>query len=202
MVSDSITGPNPTMYNKPHESSGASTQPTARAEAAVEKLQAQFPDIFFEVRRFRDEVTVFVPRENIVEVARFCKSGPDMGYDYLSDLTGNDWPDRDPRFEVIYQLYSMQHFTYLRLQVRVPEDDITVPSVTSVWGTANWHERETFSICSASRSMASRFAPHLIERRLGRTSFAPDRRNWLGTARIHRAQSAARLRTRLVGDGT
>lgn len=146
MVSDSITGPNPTMANKPHESSGAYSQTTARAEAAVEKLQAHFPDIFFEVRRFRNEVTVYVPRENLIEVARFCKTGDDMGYDYLSDLTGNDWPDRDPRFEVIYQLYSMQHFTYLRLQVRVPEDDIVVPSVTGVWGTANWHERETFDL--------------------------------------------------------
>ena len=146
MVSDSITGPNPTMATVPHESSGAYLQTVPRAESAVEKLQAQFPDIFFEVRRFRDEVTVYVPRERIVDVCRFCKNGPDMGYDYLSDLTGNDWPDRDPRFEVIYQLYSMQHFTYLRLKVRVPEDDLTVPSVTSVWRTANWHERETFDL--------------------------------------------------------
>ncbi len=146
MVSDSITGPNPTMATVPHESSGAYLQTVARAESAVEKLQKQFPDIFFEVRRFRDEVTVYLPRENLVEVARFCKNGEDMGYDYLSDLTGNDWPDRDPRFEVIYQIYSMQHFTYLRLKVRVPEDDIVVPSVTSVWRTSNWHEREVFDL--------------------------------------------------------
>ena len=146
MVSDSITGPNPTMATVPRESSGAYLRSVPQAESAVELLQAQFPNIFFEVRRFRDEVTVYVPREHIVDVARFCKVGAGMGYDYLSDLTGNDWPDRDPRFEVIYQLYSMQHFTYLRLKVRVPEDDIVVPSVTSVWRTSNWHEREVFDM--------------------------------------------------------
>ena len=65
-----------------------------------------------------------------------------MHYNYLSDLTGNDWPDRDPRFEVIYNLYSLKHFTYLRLIVRVPEDDTKLSTVTGVWRTANWHERE------------------------------------------------------------
>jgi NADH-quinone oxidoreductase subunit C len=142
MVSDSITGPNPTMSTVPRESTGAYTKTPEQAERAVEALQKQFPDIFFEVRRFRDEVTVYVPRERIVEVATFCKTADGMNYNYLSDLTGNDWPDRDPRFEVIYTLYSMVHFTYLRLKVRVPEDDTKCPSVTGVWRTANWHERE------------------------------------------------------------
>lgn len=143
MVSDSITGPNPTMATVPIESAGAYTATPPIAERAVEKLQAQFPELFFEVRRFRDEVTVYVPREHIVEVATFLRDDEEVRYNYLSDLTGNDWPDRDPRFEVIYHLYSMQHFTRLRLKVRVPEDDCTCPTVTGVWSTANWHERET-----------------------------------------------------------
>ena len=142
MVSDSITGPNPTMYTVPRESSGAYTKTPEQAEAAVERLQAQFPDIFFEVRRFRNEVTVYVPREHIVEICQFCKTAEGMNYNYLSDLTGNDWPDRDPRFEVIYNLYSLKHFTYLRLIVRVPEDDTKLSTVTGVWRTSNWHERE------------------------------------------------------------
>ncbi|HEX8552366.1 MAG TPA: NADH-quinone oxidoreductase subunit C [Abditibacteriaceae bacterium] len=133
------------MANNPRESSGAYLQPTERASHAVEKLQEQFADVFFEVRRFRDETTVYVPRERIVEVCTFLKTDAEMNYNYLSDLTGNDWPDRDPRFEVIYQLYSVGekgHYTYLRLKVRVPEDDCVCPSVTSVWRTSNWHERE------------------------------------------------------------
>ncbi len=147
MVSDNITGPAPTMQDNPIESSGASKYQIApMAERAVEKLTAQFPDIFFEVRRFRDELTVYVPREQIVTVATFLKADEELGYNYLSDLNGNDWLDREPRFEVIYHLYSLQHFTRLRLKVRVPEDDCTCPTITGVWGTANWHERETFDL--------------------------------------------------------
>ena len=147
MVSDNITGPAPTMQDNPIESSGASKyQIPPLAERAVEKLTAQFPDTFFEVRRFRDELTVYVPREQIVAVATFLKNDEEVRYNYLSDLTGNDWPDRQPRFEVIYHLYSLQHFTRLRLKVRVPEDDCTCPTITGVWGTANWHERETFDL--------------------------------------------------------
>jgi NADH-quinone oxidoreductase subunit C len=146
MVSDSITGPNPTMSTVPRESSGAYTKTPEQAERSVEKLQAHFADLFFEVRRFRDEVTVYVPREHLVPVCAFLKSDPETQYNFLSDLTGNDWPDRDPRFEVIYQLYSLKHFGSLRLKVRVPEDDCVCPSVTGVWRTANWHERETFDM--------------------------------------------------------
>ena len=147
MVSDNITGPAPTMQDNPIESSGASKYEIApQAERAVEKLTAQFPDTFFEVRRFRDELTVYVSRAQIVEVATFLKEDEELRYNYLSDLTGNDWPDREPRFEVIYHLYSLHHFTRLRLKVRVPEDDCTCPTITGVWGTANWHERETFDL--------------------------------------------------------
>lgn len=147
MVSDNITGPAPTMADVPIESSGASKYQTpAKAESAVARLEAQFPELFFEVRRFRDEVTIYVPRENIAEVATFLRDDEELRYNYLSDLTGNDWPDREPRFEVIYHLYSMLHFSRLRLKVRVPESECTCPSVTGVWGTANWHEREVFDM--------------------------------------------------------
>ena len=146
MVSDSITGPNPTMYTVPRESTGAYLAIPSQAERALEKLQEQFPETFFEARRFRDELTVYVPREQIATVCAFLKSDSELQFAMLSDLTGNDWPDRDPRFEVIYHLYSLATNSRLRLKVRVPEDDITVPTVTKVWRTANWHEREVFDM--------------------------------------------------------
>ena len=147
MVSDNITGPAPMMRDVPIESTGASKYQTpAKAEAAVAKLETQFPELFFEVRRFRDEVTVYVPREHIIAVATFLRDDEELRYNYLSDLTGNDWLDREPRFEVIYHLYSMLHFTRLRLKVRVPESECVCPTVTGVWGTANWHEREVFDM--------------------------------------------------------
>lgn len=144
-ISESVTGPNPTMEAVPIESSGAAKyEIPAKAEETVTRLAAQFSDIEWEIVRFRNEVTLYVPRERIVEVCQWCKS--ELGFNYLSDLTGNDWPEREARFEVIYHLYSMEHFTRFRLKVRVPEEPCTCPSVTSVWATANWHERETFDL--------------------------------------------------------
>src|SRR5687767_1144348 len=113
-ISDSVTGPNPTMEAVPIESSGAAKyEIPVKVEEAVTRLQEQFGDIEWEVVRFRNEITLYVPRERIVEVCTFCKS--ELGFNYLSDLTGNDWPDRDPRFEEIYHLHSMEHFARLRL---------------------------------------------------------------------------------------
>ena len=147
MVSDNITGPAPTMRDVPIESSGAGNYQTPpMAERAVEKLQVLFADEGLEVHRFRDEVTVAVPRASIVDVCRFLRDDEELRYNYLSDLCGNDWPQRVPRFEVVYHLYSLVHFTRLRLKVFVPQHDCICPSVAGVWGTANWHERETFDL--------------------------------------------------------
>lgn len=145
MVSDNVYGPSPTLAQAQQgDPTGVELEPIA--ERALQRLEAQFPELFFETRRFRNEVTVYVPREHLVPVCEFLKTDEVTRFDYLSDLTGNDWPDRDPRFEVILHLHSMLHFGRLRLKVRVPEDELTCPSVTSVWSTANWHERETFDM--------------------------------------------------------
>lgn len=148
MVSDSITGPSPSMGDVPIQNSGELSYVTPKiAEEAVVKIQGQFPPASeWEVHRFRDEVTVSVPRGDIVAVAAFLRDDKKLKYDYLSDICANDWPDREVRFEVNYHLYSMQHFTRLRLKVLVPEEDCKCPSVTGVWGTANWHEREVFDL--------------------------------------------------------
>lgn len=145
MISETITGPNPTMASVPVESSGAAAYLIPeRAENSVARLLEKFPGVDFEVVRFRNEVTLIVPRDELIAVCKFCKT--ELGYDYLSDLTGNDWLGREPRFEVIYHLHSMQHFGRLRLKARVPEDDCICPTVTRIWATANWHEREVFDM--------------------------------------------------------
>jgi NADH-quinone oxidoreductase subunit C len=147
MVSENITGPAPTMADVPIESSGADKYETPTvAENAVQKLAAQFAGVEFGVHRFRGEITITVPREQIVAVATFLRDDAELKYNYLSDLVGNDWPERAARFEVNYHLYSMEHFTRLRLKVLVPEENCVCPTVTGVWGTANWHEREVFDL--------------------------------------------------------
>ncbi|MBK6724851.1 MAG: NADH-quinone oxidoreductase subunit C [Acidobacteria bacterium] len=91
------------------------------------------------------EVTVFVPAGSIVDVCRSLKE--EHGFDMLADLCGADrGPEEDPRFEVNYHLFSTTHYQRLRLKVLLAEDDAHVHTVTHLWKTADWHERETYDL--------------------------------------------------------
>ncbi len=93
------------------------------------------------------EVTAVVPREHIVDVCTYLKLSSAAKYDFLADLCGVDrGPEEEPRFEVNYHLFSTTRHSRLRLKVLLMEDDLHVPTVTGVWRTANWHERETFDL--------------------------------------------------------
>lgn len=111
----------------------------------VEKLKAENADWVADVKDVLGEVTVTVPRQAIVEVCRFLKTN--QGFDLLADLCGADrGPEEDPRFEVNYHLFSTKHHNRLRLKVLLSEDEPNVETVSGVWKTANWHERETYDL--------------------------------------------------------
>ena len=93
---------------------------------------------------FRDETTLYVERTAIKELARFCKE--ELGFNYLIDLSGVDHFGEDPRFEVVYELYHFADGLHLRLKLSVSEDELEVPTVSDVWATAEWHEREAFDM--------------------------------------------------------
>ncbi len=113
----------------------------------AEALRAANPAWVANVVQAFGETTVFVPREHIVEVCRFCKTTDGLEFTMLADLCGVDrGPEEDPRFEVNYHLFSTTKFHRLRLKVLLSEEDAHVPTVTTVWRTANWHERETFDM--------------------------------------------------------
>jgi NADH-quinone oxidoreductase subunit C len=93
------------------------------------------------------ETTIVVPREYIVDICQFLKTSPKQEYKLLADLCGADrGVEEAPRFEVNYHLCSIRHKKRLRLKVLVGEENAHIPSVTSVWRTANWHERETYDL--------------------------------------------------------
>ncbi len=115
-------------------------------ESLVEKIKDKFPQAIEEVVLFRDEYTIRVKREHLLEVFRFLKEEPEYGFNFLSDLCGVDYMGREPRFEVVYHLYSMEHKHRLRMKVSLSEEDLTIPSVVSLWRTANWHERECYDL--------------------------------------------------------
>jgi NADH-quinone oxidoreductase subunit C len=113
----------------------------------VAAFQREHPDWVKEVIVALGETTVVVPREYILEVCSLLKTWPESRFDFLADLCGADrGVEEEPRFEVNYHLFSTTKYHRWRLKVLLNEDDTHVSSVTSIWRTANWHERETFDL--------------------------------------------------------
>jgi NADH-quinone oxidoreductase subunit C len=111
----------------------------------VEQLKSKNEAWVANVIEGHGEVTGVVTRESIVEACAFLKS--EHGFDMLADLCGGDrGPEEDPRFEVNYHLFSTKHHNRLRLKVLLSEDDPQVATVTTLWKTADWHERETYDL--------------------------------------------------------
>jgi NADH-quinone oxidoreductase subunit C len=115
-----------------------------------DKLQEQI--------EFRGETTFVILAADLREVAKFCRD--DLAFDYLLDITSVDNFGEEPRFEIVYELYSMAVGTHLRLKLRVSEDEGEVPTVSDIWPTANWHEREIYDM------MGLKFAGHPDLRRI------------------------------------
>ena len=118
----------------------------AKIDEVVTTIKEKFPQAVEETVCFRDEHTIRVKREHLLEVSRFLKEDPATTFNFLSDLCGVDYMGREPRFEVVYHLYSMEHKQRLRMKVSLSESDLSIPSVVSIWRTANWHERECFDL--------------------------------------------------------
>jgi NADH-quinone oxidoreductase subunit C len=112
---------------------------------AVQKLRAAIPDAIEEVSSFRDQVSVRVYKDRIVEVCTFLRDTPGLEFDFMTDLTAVDYPTRPQRFDVVIHLYSMTQNHRLRVKAAVGENE-TIPTVSGVWKTANWQEREAFDM--------------------------------------------------------
>ncbi len=111
----------------------------------VAALREAFPDAVEEVVQFRGETTVYIAPAQMAAVAAFLRDGDGLKYDFLVSVVGVDYYPESPRFAVAYHLYSMVFNTTLRLKVRLEEDE-GVPSVTPLWPTANWQEREAYDM--------------------------------------------------------
>jgi len=118
------------------------------SKADLDKLVAQFPSAIVSTHSKCGDDTAVIRSENLLDVMRWLKSS--LGYDFLVDLTAVDYLGRDPRFEVVYHLRSMQSGSRLRVKVQVAcvEDgpNPTVDSVVAIWPAANWQEREVWDM--------------------------------------------------------
>lgn len=113
----------------------------------VEQIRERFPDDVTGSGSAYGQSWAVLKREKLQDICRFLKDDPDVKMDYLIDITAVDWLPKAPRFEVVYNMHSMKHGHRIRLKVPVEDDqDPWVPTVSGIWRTACWHERETFDL--------------------------------------------------------
>jgi NADH-quinone oxidoreductase subunit C len=93
---------------------------------------------------FRGETSFTIDLGNLRDIAKFCRD--QLSFDYLLDITSIDNFGEEPRFEIVYHLYSMPHAVHLRLKLKLSEEVGALDTVSDIWPTANWHEREIYDM--------------------------------------------------------
>ncbi len=129
--------------------SGSEENPHAKATTHVPDVINALIDEFGDdaigpVETYANEDTVYVPKEQILEVMRFLRE--EQGFIYLADLGGTDRFTSEDRFEVFYNVVNFDAKQRLRVKILVDEDDLHVPTVTPVYRSANWNEREAYDM--------------------------------------------------------
>jgi NADH-quinone oxidoreductase subunit C len=92
---------------------------------------------------FRGETTYTIASRDLRDIARLCRD--DLSFDYLVDITSVDNAGQEPRFEIVYELYSLTLAVHLRLKMKIDENE-EAETVSDIWPTANWHEREIYDM--------------------------------------------------------
>jgi NADH-quinone oxidoreductase subunit C len=119
------------------------------SKALVELIKKNFGAAVLETHSLHGDETVVVEAAAWKEVARFLHDAPQASMDMLTDLTAVDFPEREPRFEIVAHFYSLTRGHRLRLKTRTGDDegdDAEVDSLCDFWASANWLERECFDM--------------------------------------------------------
>ena len=147
------------MPSQPERGRRLSPETRMTTKQLAKTLKQQFKGIVSGPVEFRGELTLeLLDASRIAEVCQFAKA--ELGFDFLVDLTTIDNHEETPRWTAVYHLYGYGHSCHLRLKTSVSEEASELPTVTSVWRTANWHEREAYDM------MGIRFAGHPDLRRI------------------------------------
>jgi NADH-quinone oxidoreductase subunit C len=104
------------------------------------RIRARHPEALLA----RGEVTVTVASNDLLDALDHLRTDPDLAFDFLSDLTCTDWPGQEPRFWAVYHLLATEHMHRVRVKVGLPSEAARIPSVTPMFPTANWLEREVY----------------------------------------------------------
>ena len=117
----------------------------------VAKLVGTFGDKVSSTVEFRGETTLYVALSDLYPVLEKCRD--DLGYELVLDISSVDLFGEDPRFEIVYELATLDDARHLRVKAKVGEED-EVPSAVAIWAGADWHEREVWDM------MGIRFSGH------------------------------------------
>src|SRR5215469_5427290 len=109
-----------------------------------DSLEKAFAEKLERKTEFRGETSFTIAASDLRPIARFCRN--ELSFDYLLDITSIDNFGEEPRFEMVYHLYSMPHAVHLRLKLKVSEEVGALDTVSDIWPTANWHEREVYDM--------------------------------------------------------
>src|SRR6202022_2116368 len=113
-------------------------------DTLVQRLGDRFKTAVHESSDFRGDLSVVIEPGALGDVARYLKA--EEGFDYLLYATAVDWPARDPRFTVVWEVRSLKNKTRIRIKTTASMPEPHAPSLTSVWPAANGHERETWDL--------------------------------------------------------
>ena len=114
----------------------------------LEKIKKLFQDGIIDAHEFRGDKVVVIRKDFVVELMKYLKADPALGFNMLIDLSAVDYlaMERKPRFDVVYHLKSLKNGYRLRVKAGVDEDQPEIDSITSLWPIANWFEREAWDM--------------------------------------------------------
>src|ERR1035437_5688913 len=109
-------------------------------------VNVKFGDSIIETSDFRDDLCITIRKEYLISLGKFLKEDPQLQFIMCKDVTAIDWATRKNRFTTVYHIYSFLLNYPLRLKSNIDVDPPAIDSVTSVWKSAEWYERETFDM--------------------------------------------------------
>ncbi len=116
------------------------------ANVTLKRLTERFPGSILETHSYRGNDTAIVKKEDILAICTFLRDDQALLYNFMMDLTAVDYLGKEPRFEVVYHLYSLKYNQRVRIKAQVSESDCCIDSIVSIWPSANWFEREAFDL--------------------------------------------------------